>query len=340
MRDILNSVSRFFNITTGSLLAMGTLMLLSSQAYAQSCEAISKAGMYDTEISTNSVDQTEAFRTWFCQSEFSSHKEFLDFGLKLALPIPDLPVELGFNATTDNWAEWKRSVCSETQRSTTFHQRSFRIINVISGAMARALADCVNKVGLHAWLEMSEDPRVFTFNTVFTPPSSALTQVRVRSFTVTPASVRCDRLPSTIGPEGHEIICRRSNDAAVQVAFNANYRVTKDTPLRFPAITRVVPPDPTPTPAPPPVPQEEFVTKGKSRGSAVLTMQSCPEGFAIGGMFLPGRIWECALVWPASLVVEFFLWVKSRTKDWYKTKEHSGLVCTPAQLVCIWSASI
>ena len=209
-------------------------MLIAPNVWAQ-CDLLSQHGVYDTSNSLTDEERGMAFRNWFCQQQFKSASQAESAGGTFKYKL----INLGYNQDSESWEQFYASYCSETEFQSSYRGKTVNEVRRINPGVIDALKACLIRTGLHASVAQGENPRSFRFYTVFNPPSAAQVEVDVVSFTIE-GGVCKDGLKrgDKIGPQGRELLCHRNSDGPVDIAFNASYTVTKDTPLSLKAIVK------------------------------------------------------------------------------------------------------
>ena len=76
-------------------------------AYAQDrCDAILRNGIWEYTQSNNTQQVTESFLSWFCSQSFGSFGEARDQGLKIGIPIENIPVEIDGHNRENQWSKY------------------------------------------------------------------------------------------------------------------------------------------------------------------------------------------------------------------------------------------
>jgi hypothetical protein len=104
--------------------------------------------------------------------------------------------------------------------------------------MANLLTSCVNRGGLHAFIEIGADNEHFYFGMVY-HPIGIVTSSRVSSFVVSPSTVSCSPSISEgfiITPSTTRLLCTRDAKVAVNLLLNADSDLRPDTPLSLPSV--------------------------------------------------------------------------------------------------------
>jgi hypothetical protein len=214
------------------------LMLTAGAAYAD-CEALSRHGVYDLSLNISETDQSLAFRRWFCQQSFRSEQEARDVGLDIGYGDFDL----GYDQSRETWDHFYSSYCSDESFNSRFLHKTLSFVKRINPIVVKALQSCLIQKGLHAWIEQRSDMGTFRFLTIYNPSGSKDALPKVQTFYIEGGS--CEgalREGDAIGPDGTELLCWRDGDGVVEILFDADKFVNKDTPLTIGPIVRELQP--------------------------------------------------------------------------------------------------
>jgi hypothetical protein len=228
-----------------SLLGFSLALSCTAPAMAAECSLLSQHGLYDVTSSLDERTRSIAFRHWMCQSQFQSAQEAQNWSLTAGLPIGDLPVELGFDHSSQSWSEFMSEYCSERTYEETFQSRTETLVKIINPTLANALRDCLTQGGLHAALLQGASDRGFVFVARY-EAIGPTRRARVRQFATSP-NINCRSGPrrgDRIDIGGWESQCERTNNEAGTITFTADHVVVWDTPRTLASI--FLPPEPPP----------------------------------------------------------------------------------------------
>ncbi len=240
----------------GRHILLGSMILcIPRAAQPQDCSKIASYGIYDTRLSVDSVEVAESFLNWFCSNEFQSKEDATNASFTGAMPVGDFITKLGFDGSKTSWEEWSANVCGQTEWSRNVKALTYVYVKEINKDVAKALETCVTKEGLHAWLTVGDDRRLFSFDANYipyprrdAPRYSKWTSVQVMPQTLVYQDKKGKELSIEQGKPpllkdgvkidagGVSVLFKRPTDDAVQFAVSATDRLVFGSALQLKAI--------------------------------------------------------------------------------------------------------
>jgi hypothetical protein len=147
---------------------------------AQDCSGILGA-VRDVSQSEGAKSHFASFKRFFCEQTFTSYQQARDAGVKLEVPIEDLPVSFQGHDKTSSWSEYQHSVCESVETFDSLDVTWKTYLARANAAVVEAWKSCVNSSGLHFWAEVNEDdPKAVTLAAQYIS-SGAPYQTRITS---------------------------------------------------------------------------------------------------------------------------------------------------------------
>lgn len=221
-------------------MAFFSFLAISAYCHAQECSQLLVHGIYDVKNSTNDSERASSFSQWFCDMRFSSSQSTEDFGGSVAFPFKNIPIQFGFNSSSDNWTQWYSKFCQDSQSNQSFKQRIQNYERQINPDILQAFNQCISSEGLHVWLERTSDPRLFRFAAQFNSSSSDNNYATITQFDQR-NNVSCTSQPNRITRAGWRTNCDRLDDEQVSIVVNADYSPHGGGSLELPKIQHYSP---------------------------------------------------------------------------------------------------
>lgn len=161
------------------------------------CDAILNQGVFDKIfIDTSRSVATNIFE-WLKQASYKEVKDKIDAGLKVALPIKGVPVNIGGRFSKDDFEKWKEEIDKGNARSFTENES----LQIISSSASKIIADawvaCIKAtvppnaptVGLLCELNGTENDETILFKARWIPNSVTDLSPLVTNLTVVGAKI-------------------------------------------------------------------------------------------------------------------------------------------------------
>lgn len=121
------------------------------------CDAILKAGIFNDILVRQDRSVAENVFEWLKTSTYSEVKNKIDAGLKVALPIEGIPLDLGANFTEDEFNQWKQDVDQGRARNFAEHEALTLVQRSVDQGIVTAWTICMDrKYGAGLSLSISE----------------------------------------------------------------------------------------------------------------------------------------------------------------------------------------
>ena len=122
-----------------------------------SCDDILKQGIFNEILTKQDRSVSENVFEWLKTSTFSEVKKKIDAGLKVALPIKGIPVNIGANFTEDEFNQWKQDVDQGRARNFSEQESLTLVQRSVDQGIVKAWLDCLDKkFGVGLSLSISE----------------------------------------------------------------------------------------------------------------------------------------------------------------------------------------
>lgn len=149
-------------------------------ALAETCNVLLKDGVVDGAHINDTLDLANRVSGWFCDKHFASYEEATSAKLDARLPVDGLLIPFGLFKDHKNFRQAYQSFCqsgSATER--LIKVGSLRPFIAANKALVSGYLACVQKGGLQAHLETSEDAGEFSLVTRWIPVDGAI-RVEIR----------------------------------------------------------------------------------------------------------------------------------------------------------------
>jgi hypothetical protein len=209
--------------------AVGILLALSTPlvAFGQGCSQLAQHGVFNTASNDSDSLKTQALINWISQNSFESYDQAKESAAKLGFSIDVLPVALGGHSRETDWHGYQAYLQTlDFNDPQTLGQFSQTVKSADKG-LSEAFTDCISSRSgvVHAVIEWSHDPKLFTIKLIYQPVGPPPEAV-ILNFVVTPSTVVCSpkiRRGSVITEHGIILNCtRRSPTDTVQVTGSTN----------------------------------------------------------------------------------------------------------------------
>jgi hypothetical protein len=165
---------------------------VTTQAQPSVCPELMKFGIHDEYNTLRSSEYFQLYKTWFCQSRFSSFEQAKSEANRLGIGVDIF--SLNFNGVTaeTNFSVWSERMCQSSFSTVQSNSQFIHQVRIISPALMGVLKQCLEgeTKGLRTWISTTRDRTQVSFNARYVPEGEE--QAEVLSFSVTPATVLND----------------------------------------------------------------------------------------------------------------------------------------------------
>jgi len=195
--------------------------LYTTTLVAQDCDAITKFGVFSQKSDFSTIREAQFQHKWMCDQNFSSHDEAKSSGLKIGLDVDDLgSASLDYTASEKNFSSWYHSYC-QANVNDLLKNDQYRIkVQKADQAIVDAWRACIQKPGVHMWIEPTLDSSVFNIVLVYQPFPHTI-NARVTSFNVT-GKVTCKRAPRKVEIQEIRDTCKVKSPGPVTATINTD----------------------------------------------------------------------------------------------------------------------
>lgn len=202
------------HVLVGVTLALVLSVVSRGRALAQgSCSDLTRDGIADTSTTMSNEEVAASYRRWFCDKQFSSSSEAENYSLNAMLPFEGVPVQLGFDASRDEWSTWRAEVCSDEQRSLWSKTSFVQLLRTQNVELAKVVSDCITKSGdgLLVWVQRTSEAKfrvIAQYKSSLTNPPS----VRLSLTVDDDATCKGNLTKRFVGPNRDAWLCARKTD--------------------------------------------------------------------------------------------------------------------------------
>lgn len=139
---------------------------------------------------------------------FSNQEETDKFGASIGFPFKGVPVKLGFDSDNESSTRWYGKTCSQTSSSYVHNTAVHDVAQTASTSILAASTQCMNRAGLHVWIERTSDKKFVVAAKLVGPGRP--TQVTIDEFKAD-HNVACDGTLAgrTINASTYRVPCGR-----------------------------------------------------------------------------------------------------------------------------------
>jgi hypothetical protein len=153
-------------------------------------------GIHDEFDTLSESAQLRLFKTWMCESRFSSYEEAVSESTKIGIGVEVYSFDFGGASAKSQWSQWASNFCSTGYEEIRSNYKFTSKVRTISPILMNVIKQCIESqtAGVFVgWVTPSRDRSQFTFKAKYIPVGEE--QARIRTFSITPASVRqnCNR---------------------------------------------------------------------------------------------------------------------------------------------------
>jgi hypothetical protein len=208
------------------------------------CDEVLAQGVFNTIIIDSSRSVASNLFEWLKTTTFKELKDKTSGGLKIGLPIEEIPLDIGIDFSEDEFEQWKEAVDQGTVRSFTENEALQIVRQSASPEILNAWLECIRATnpigtGIVCSLLSDEDAATILYRVQFVPNSSvdADTIPKVEEFIVTGAT--------SVGGinKGDEI---PFSGAVATITRNGRSEITINLDTEKGSCTRIIPAIPTP----------------------------------------------------------------------------------------------
>jgi hypothetical protein len=107
-----------------------------------SCDAILQQGIFDTIVINSNRSLSANFLEWLSSASYSDFKQKLDAGLKIGLPIKNIPVEIKGDHSSDEFESWKQQYAGGNSRAFTEQETLQIVSSSVSNTLTEKWLEC------------------------------------------------------------------------------------------------------------------------------------------------------------------------------------------------------
>lgn len=207
---------RIFSLVGGAFVAAA-----SSPCMAQSCEALTKYGVYDIRATSSDAEAADSYRNWFCSSSFESEAEAKAAGGELGYK----PITGSYDSSKETWKEFRSSYCNDDSASSRYRKQTVEFVKSINTDVIRALEKCTTarQPGLHLMLVPGARKDSFYVLGEYKPFSASKSEVTIGNMIIRGAVCNGDLTKNAVVPiTGAETLCSRDPYTAVDLSISGD----------------------------------------------------------------------------------------------------------------------
>ncbi|WP_157731098.1 hypothetical protein [Variovorax sp. HW608] len=209
--------------------------LLANVATSADCNSLLRQGIFEFSSLNSELDKAEAVRNWYRNQSSSSDKSSGSHGGNLGYD----GFSLAYKDDAKAAKEAKQDVESYNENNSSLRSRVVEIGTRVNVALAQEFNKCLSTPGLHAWVETSSDPFVFTIAMKYVSDEDRFVAPTLKRIKVYPSTVTLldgDKVPVTIGGNIPRWSYKRANcQEAVTVFTQASKAINGASSLSLPS---------------------------------------------------------------------------------------------------------
>lgn len=135
-------------------------LVMSVVGYSQQCEMLAKYGVYDSRTLAISRERAISYLNFFKRDTKMTYEEAKSYSATVGIPIETVMVNLGFSASTYGYQQFLESIINMTTYDEIFVENIVAVSRIINKDLMQVLSECYKQPGIHARMEITEDPQI------------------------------------------------------------------------------------------------------------------------------------------------------------------------------------
>lgn len=211
---------------------------------AQDCGLITRGGIYDYSSTQYDKRQLDSFVDWFRSQTFTSYENAKERSGSVGVVIKGIPGNAQYADSESGFGQLKQDIDSYRAGNKDLREKLTSFLRTINTRVNDNLTRCLLQAGLHAWLETTEDPKIFRLVLKFTSSSDKVSFAEIEG-NPDVTGARCSnaiRDKTRIKGSVKRARCTRFNsEAPVTITLNASETIIGEASLTLPAIPPLQP---------------------------------------------------------------------------------------------------
>ncbi len=193
------------------------------------CDEILQQGVFDTISFDSNRSLSANLLTWLASASYSEFKQKVDSGLRVGLPLEDVPFEIKDDYSVDELEKWKREYAAGKTRSFNEHE----ILQIVSRSVNKSIVDkwleCYRvtsgqgRTGLLSSIETGAGQDTAVFTARYLPTSINDLPPSVQSFQLSGATTNYPLIAGQLVPlAGVSVLLTRMSESDIVVVLNTD----------------------------------------------------------------------------------------------------------------------
>ena len=209
-------------------LTFGCVLLLTTvpRADAQNCELLTKGGIYDYTSTSYDSKQISSFVDWFRSHESTTYQQAKSEGIGINIPIDDVLVGADYGKSESGYSQFKKDVEKYHSAASSVSTKLTAVLRHINPLVITELSKCLSQNGLHAWLQMTENPTAFLLKVQYRSGGNPLLATVTQAPQYDNAMCRGLTKGKTFGGNTQKFLCKRIDPSKpATVVLNADVEI-------------------------------------------------------------------------------------------------------------------
>ncbi|WP_131822089.1 hypothetical protein [Salipiger thiooxidans] len=221
--------------------AISVILLPAVSSAQEICKHLVSGGVFNVTSYNLDTEDVDAFSNWLCDTNASSSSGSSSGSGYINVPLKVGQLGLGGGGSQMNSQQTFAQYCSTENRFTQSRTEAIAYLQKAAPEIIDGFNECLNRDGLHVWIEFTSDPEVFKIASKFKFAGLIQDLPKIMEV-VLPKGVTCD--PSLENFDFDDIgqnntrrsVCKRTGKEAVSIVFNAEADPLGGGDLSLPAI--------------------------------------------------------------------------------------------------------